>query len=136
MEILCCFRVLAPGSKRFEKSKAIPQNTICVKDTPVCVCGCVCVCVCGCVCVCVCVCVCLECCNQSPATAVLSLPPSLVGFQNVAARFVTPARSVTKVTKCVEFDALPARFVTPGTFCHVPKGALAARFVMPSPVPL
>ena len=34
----------------------------------------------------------------------------------VAARFVTTARFVTKVTKRVKFDAQPARFVTPASF--------------------
>ena len=34
----------------------------------------------------------------------------------VAAHSVTPARVVTKVTKRVRFDALPARFVTPACF--------------------
>ena len=59
----------------------------------------------------------------------------------VAARFVTTARFVTKLTKRVKFDALPARFVTPACFVNtwwqnVPKGPLAARFVTLSPAAL
>ena len=34
----------------------------------------------------------------------------------VAAHFVTTARVVTLVTKCVKFDTLPSRFVTPARF--------------------
>ena len=54
----------------------------------------------------------------------------------VAARFVTMARFVAKVTKRVKFDAKLARFVTPARLQNVPKGPLAERFVTPSPATL
>ena len=46
---------------------------------------------------------------------------------SVAARFFTTARCVTKMTKRVKFDALPARFVTPA--CLSTRGDKTCRKV-------
>ena len=67
-------------------------------------------------------CIDLACFRQLPCQCYVSSVPNVypgfsVEFSSVvAARFVTTARFVTKVTNRVKIDAQPARFVTPARF--------------------